>query len=150
MIPKTVESIKTLAQKMNFVSFDTLQMERQSVQSHWFRHEEGLDIYYFQKEDGRLLKLHISCFGQVIEWNPLDGTRTGLLIEEEQNGEVFETVQYDARANRESVDQSVVILQNASAIDHKIRSELVDLLRHLGPPKKQNRVLQFLMRVFAR
>lgn len=130
MIPLTIESIKTLAQRMNFVSFDTLQMERMSVQSHWFRHEDGLDVYYFQKDDGRLIKLHISCFGQVIEWNPMDGTRTGLMIEQEHGGEVIETVHYDARASHESVKQSVVILENASAIDKTLRQELVRLVQH--------------------
>lgn len=150
MIPLTIESIKTLAQRMNFVSFDTLQMETQSVQSHWYRHEEGLDLYYFQKEDGRLLKLHISCFGQVIEWNPLDGTRTGLLVEEEKGGEVFETVHYDARANRESVEQSVVIVQNANAIDEHLRKELLALLNHTGgvPQKREER--SFFKRLFKR
>lgn len=150
MIPITIESIKTLAQRMNFVSFDTIQMEAQSIKSHWYRHEEGIDLYYFQKDDGRFLKLHISCFGQVIEWNPMDGTRTGLMIEEELGGEVFETVQYDARANRESVEQSVVILENASAIDEALRNELMVLLKHSEAPKKGSVRATALTRFFKK
>lgn len=126
----TIDSIKTLAQRMNFVSFDTLQVEDQSVQSHWFRHEDGLDIYYFQKSDGRFIKLHISILGLVIEWNPMDGTRTGLMVEQEHGGEVFETVHYDVRANNESVAQSLVILENASCISEPLRQELAVLLKH--------------------
>lgn len=117
---------------MNYVSFDVLQVENQSVKSHWYRHEEGIDIYYFQKEDGHFLKVHISFFGQVIEWNPLDGTRTGLVVEQEQGTEVVETVHYDARTNDQSIAQSLVIIDNASCISAKLREELREILA-LGP-----------------
>ncbi|MCC6138036.1 MAG: hypothetical protein IT287_05350 [Bdellovibrionaceae bacterium] len=129
MLPMTFESIKNLAQKMNYVSFDVLQVQDQSVKSHWYRHEEGIDIYYFQKEDGSFIKLHISFFGQVIEWNPLDGTRTGLLVEQEQGNEVVETVHYDARANSQSLAQSLMIIENANCIAQDLRDELTVLLQ---------------------
>lgn len=125
----TVESIKALAQNMNFVSFDVLQVEQYSVKSHWYRHEKGLDIYYFQKDDGRLVKLHIAFFGQVIEWNPLDGTRTGLLMEQELGSEVIETVHFDSRTNTESLAQSLVILENASCLAQDLRNQLLVLLQ---------------------
>lgn len=130
----TVESIKTLAQNMNFVSFDILQVEQYSVKSHWYRHEQGLDIYYFQKDDGRLVKLHIAFFGQVIEWNPLDGTRTGLLMEEEIGSEVIETVHFDSRTNKESLAQSLVILENASCLAQDLRDQLLVLLQFPQSP----------------
>lgn len=147
MNPISLESIKTLAQKMNFVSFDTLELENHSVKSHWYRHEDGLDVYYFQKDDGRLIKIHISILGQVIEWNPLDGTRTGLLIEQEQNGEVFESVHYDARANLASVEQSVVILENAMCLSQELRQELIQILNHTEVTKKRPKSL--LARIFS-
>ena len=109
-----------MAQRLNFVSFDTLKIENQSIQSHWYRHED-IDLYYFQREDGSFIKVHVSVLGQIIEWNPLDGTRTGLMVEEEQGGEVFETVQYDARANGQSVAQSLVVIEHASCIDAELR-----------------------------
>lgn len=139
----TVDSIKTLAQKMNFVSFDMLHIEDQEIKSHWYSHEEGLDIYYFQKEDGSLIKLHVSFFGQVIEWNPLDGTRTGYMVEQEQGSEVFETVHFDSRTNSESLAQCLVLLENAICLTQELRSELTVLLqlspqslsRHLSQKK---------------
>lgn len=137
MIPLSLESIKTLAQKMNFVSFDTLELENHSVKSHWYRHEDGLDVYYFQKDNGQLVKIHISILGQVIEWNPLDGTRTGLLVEHEQNGEVFESLHYDARANPASVEQSLLILENATCLGSELRDELIKILNHTAANKKQ-------------
>lgn len=129
MLPVTIDSLKTLAQKMNFVSFDTLHIEEQSVKSHWYRHDEGLDLYFFQKDDGRMIKVHLSFFGQVIEWNPFDGTRTGLMIEQEQGSEITETVQFDARTNSASVDQSLVILENASCLSEPLRRDLCKLLK---------------------
>jgi hypothetical protein len=128
MLPISFESIKTMAQRMNFVSFDVLEIEDQSIKSHWYRHEE-MDLYYFQKEDGTLIKLHVSFLGQIIEWNPLDGTRTGLMVEQEQDGEVFETVHFDSRANHQSVAQSLLIIENASCIDIQLRQELRVLLQ---------------------
>lgn len=129
MMALSLESIKNLAQNMNFVSFDILHVEQYAVKSHWFRHEQGLDLYYFQKDDGRLVKLHIAFFGQVIEWNPLDGTRTGMMVEEEMGSEVVETVHFDARANRESLAQCLMIIENASCLENDLRFELLSLLQ---------------------
>jgi hypothetical protein len=147
MIPISLESIKTLAQKMNFVSFDTLELETQSVKSHWYRHEDGLDVYYFQKDNGQLIKIHISILGQVIEWNPLDGTRTGLLVEREHDGEVFESVHYDARANLASIQQSLLILENATCLSSELRKELIKILDHTEASKKQS--ANFFARIFS-
>lgn len=148
MIPLTLDFIKTLAQRMNFVSFDTLELENQSVRSHWYRHDDGLDFYYFQKDDGRLIKLHISVLGQVIEWNPLDGTRTGLLVEHEQGGEVFESIHYDSRANHASLEQGVVVIENANGLASPLREELLRVLQHSESIKKEPQGL--FARLFSR
>lgn len=146
-MPMTLDFIKTLAQRMNFVSFDTLQLENQSVRSHWYRHDDGLDFYYFQKDDGRLIKVHISVLGQIIEWNPLDGTRTGLLVEQEQGGEVFESVHYDSRANTTSVEQGLVVIENANCLASPLREELIRVLKHSESIKKAPQ--GFFSRIFS-
>lgn len=146
-----LETLKTMAQRMNFVSFDVLQIEDQSVKSHWYRHDE-IDLYYFQKENGQFIKLCVSFLGQIIEWNPLDGTRTGLMVEQEHGGEVFETVHYDARSNPESIAQSLFIIENAQCIDSQLRDDLRILLEQPINRKRRpaNSLWKRLQEVFFR
>jgi len=139
------ESIKVMAQKVAFVSFDVIQFKDHEMRSHWYRYEE-LDLYYFQNDDGEIVKIHISLLGQVVEWNPLDGLRTGLLVEQECDKEVFQIIQYDARPNADSVGQSVEILENAAAIEEPQRLQMLQFLQGQARVTKPS----FFKKLFAK
>lgn len=128
----SLNSLKTMAQKVRFVSFDVIQYQDKEMKSHWYRHEDSIDLYYFQSasgdksaDSGRIVKLHLSVMGQILEWNPYDGVRTGLLIEEERAGGVFEIIQYDLRANEKTQAQCLLILNNAFLIESEVRERLI-------------------------
>ena len=122
------QSLKFMASKVTFVSFDVIQFRENEMRSHWYRYED-IDLYYFQTLDGKIAKIHVSLFGQVIEWNPYDGLRTGLLVESENEGGASEVVQYDARANRTTVAQAIEVLEHASRIELDQREILLGCLR---------------------
>jgi len=142
------ESIKTMAENIAFVSFDVIQFRDNEMRSHWYRYRE-IDLYYFQTLNGDLAKLHISIFGQVIEWNQLDGIRTGLLIEEESEAGVSEIVQYDARTNRASVEQALEVLRHAVKIEAPQRAKLIACL-NTGSAGVSHGWRAFLKRFFRR
>lgn len=116
--------LANIAQKIQFVSFDVIQYRDNEMKSHWFKNDH-VDLYYFQKSNGDLAKFHMTLFGQVLEWNPYDGVQTGVLVEEERDGEVFELIHFDSRPNSNSISQSVLILENAGNIDLSLRQRLI-------------------------
>ncbi len=117
------DSIKIMAQNIAFVSFDVIQFREHEMRSHWYRYED-IDLYYFQTTDGTVAKIHMSIFGQVVEWNAMDGVRTGLLIEQEGVAGVSEVVQYDARVNQSSLEQAQLVLSWAQKIEEHQRQVL--------------------------
>ena len=128
-IAVSLDSLKTMAQKVRFVSFDVIQYQDKEIKSHWYKHD-SIDLYYFQRGDGGIVKLHICIMGQILEWNPFDGVRTGLVIEEERAGGVFEIIQYDSRASYNAQAQSLLILSNAFLIEADIREKLICCLEN--------------------
>lgn len=118
------QSIQNMAEKITFVSFDVIQFHDNEMRSHWYRYED-IDLYYFQNLAGDISKIHISVFGEVIEWNPLDGLRSGLLIEAEGDAGITEVIQYDARPSSKCLEQAVEILRAARNIELHQREQLI-------------------------
>lgn len=121
----SMENIKKMAGDIQFVSFDTIKIRDQELKSHWYK-SENIDLYYFQNPSGALAKFHISLFGQILEWAPMAGLRTGFLIEEELQSAVSELIQYDQRANPTTVAQAKLVLNNASSVESGVRDEILN------------------------
>ena len=139
------ESIEAMAGKIAFVSFDVIQFRDNEMRSHWYHYKE-IDLYYFQALSGVIAKIHISIFGQVVEWNPMDGLRTGMLIEQEGEAGVSELIRYDARANQESLKQSMKVLEQAHKIELVQRQQLLSCLRQ-GPRTERLSFLRKILKV---
>ena len=122
-------ALKSMAQKVKFISFDVVQFQDKEMRSHWFKHD-SIDLYYFEKSNHDLVKIHVNVFGQVVEWNRFDGARTGVMIEEEKTGEVFEILQYDARPNERALAQCLLVLENAFQIDESARKKMIACLQN--------------------
>lgn len=134
--PLYLESVKIMAQKMTFVSFDTLQVEGLEIKSLWYRYKD-LDFYYFEAQDQRIIKLHVSAFGEVVEWNPYDGLRTGMIVQKEQAQGVFEVVHFDSRPSLTSIEQVQTIIAEAACLDHQQRLRLQAIFSTpLLPPQR--------------
>lgn len=113
-----------MAAQIEFVSFDMIQIRDKELKSHWYK-SEHIDLYYYQLSSGKLAKFHISLFGQVLEWSPKGGSRTGLLVEEERQDAVFEAIQFDLRPNLATIAQAVLVLKNALCVESHVREELL-------------------------
>lgn len=148
----SLEMIKNMAQKIDFVSFDMVKTSQMELRSHWY-HYDHVDLYYFEKQCGEIVKIHISVFGQVIDWNIYDGVQTGLLIEEEVcDQSTQELVQYDARPNPSTLAQGFLILENAFNIEARIREELAAMLLTRPRLKRSlwQRVSRYLLKKIQR
>lgn len=125
--PLYLESIKSMAQKMAFVSYDTLQVEGMELKSLWYQYKD-LDFYYFEAQGQRIVKIHFSAYGEVVEWNPYDGIRTGMIVQKEQAQGVFEVMHFDARPSERSIEQIKSVLEDATCFDDPLRTRLREIL----------------------
>ena len=144
----SLNALKSMAQKIKFVSFDVIQFQDKEMRSHWYRYE-SLDLYYFEKKDHELVKIHINVLGQVVEWNGFDGVRTAVVIEEEEGGQVYEILQYDARPNSKAISQSLMVLENAFQMDEKQRRSMIECIQNQHKKSFFERLKRQWRRLFA-
>jgi hypothetical protein len=130
----SLEGIKKMASQIQFVSFDMIQIRDKEMKSHWYK-SDNIDLYYYQTHTGKLVKFHISLFGQVLEWSPRTGVRTGLLVEVEMLDTVSESVHYDKEANAATMAQAMLVLKNALSVDAAVREELIQQVEAPGQPE---------------
>jgi hypothetical protein len=121
---QSLGALKSMAKKVQFVSFDVVQFQDKEMRSHWYKYD-AIDLYYFEKSNHDLVKIHVNVFGQVVEWNRFDGARTGVMLEEEKAGEVIEVLQYDSRPNSKALAQCLLVLENAFQIDEGARKKMI-------------------------
>jgi hypothetical protein len=69
------------------------------ITSRWFHSSQDADLFIWFDRNQGVIKQQISFFGQVVEWNIVEGLKTGLVIEEEIRGHAraSEMVCFDAR-----------------------------------------------------
>lgn len=66
------------------LAIDVVQGENTEFISRWYRAREAdADLVIWSDGSRRIVKQQICIFGQVVEWNPINGTRTGVVVEQE-------------------------------------------------------------------
>lgn len=124
---------ETLGLSLRELAIDVQQGETTEFLSRWFHSPQDADLFIWFDGDHRIIKTQVSYFGQVIEWNPFDGTRTGLIIEEEAAGgreeEVTEIIRFDERAQARAVEQAIRVLRHVPELAEADRARLIRNLR---------------------
>ncbi len=119
---------KTLGRKMKEISVDVIRTERQHVTSRWF-HANDADLFVWQDENSYVIKQQVSFSGLIIEWNVVDGMRTGVLIEEEQDDKRgipgSEIIRFDGKLSQGSVKQALELVHALEAIDPGVKKILL-------------------------
>jgi hypothetical protein len=127
------------------VAVDVVRGENTEFMSRWFKASRGdADLSVWVDGERRIVKHQLSIFGQVVEWTPIYGTRTGLIIETESDAE---TIQFDKKAERVSVEQAISLLTHVTALSETERSTLIYNLRE--SPKLHKRARERAIKAWA-
>ncbi len=106
------------------------------ITTRWFRGKEAADAFLWNDHRDNVIKLQVMISGVVVEWNVLDGLRTGVVIEQELKDEqASESVQFDGSINHMSVQMAIRLVQRVPAMDEDTKSIFVE---HLRTPKSFN------------
>ena len=137
-----VFDVASLALSFEEIAVDVVRGETTEFLSRWYRSKAGdADLTIWWDSESRVVKQQLCMYGQVVEWNPIHGTRTGLVIElemssssqsagaattdESENDDLTsETIQFDAKAEKASVDQALSLVKILSALKEADRSLL--------------------------
>jgi hypothetical protein len=134
---------KTVGRTLKEVAVDVIKTSSVDVLSYWYHSNHDADLYTWVDQRQNVIKQQLSFHGQVVEWNCLEGVKTGFIIEAELDGEqknqeadnlASETIQFDSKPHQPSVVIAVEILQNIN-IEAGV---LLQLIKNFAEPKDMN------------
>lgn len=133
-----IYDVTHVARSFREVAVDVVRGESTEFLSRWYQAERGdADLTIWWDGDRRVVKQQLCLYGQVVEWNPIHGTRTGLVVEHETcapvdgatdgagGDETAEIVHYDAKLQRAAVDQAITLIREVGAIPEADRALVV-------------------------
>ena len=118
----------------------------------WHSSTSDADLVIWTDSENRVIKYQLCFFGQVVEWNPIHGTRTGFIYEEEtvtdaQESEVSETVKFDEYLQENVVAQAIAVFSQVAGITEDERYKLIFNLRE--SPKMHKSTRERALKVWA-
>jgi len=122
-----VFDVSHVAHSFREVAVDVVRGENTEFLSRWYQASQGdVDLTIWWDGESRVVKQQLCLYGQVVEWNPIHGTRTGLVVEHDVGAdEAAEIVHYDGRAQRDPIEQAISLIKLVSAINEPDRALLV-------------------------
>lgn len=151
---------ESIAQNLKEMSFDMIETDTQNVYSRWYQSEDQLDVYLWFDEKENLIKQQVCFFGQLAEWNIIDGLKTGMVMEKEDPFELkkFKTyAKYDMNSDLGVISEAKKLIGFSSI---GFRSEVLDnyttgvnmnsmhpkdIVKKFGKQKKQKSLFQVLV-----
>ena len=80
-------NMKDIGGSVKEMGSDMVKTTHQNVISHWYHSDMDADVIIWRDEKQNIIKQQVNLLGQVIEWNIVDGLRTGFVVEIEKKGE---------------------------------------------------------------
>ena len=163
---------ETLGTSLRQLAVDVVKGESTDFMSRWFRSSHAdADLVIWTDSEKRIIKHQLCFFGQVVEWNPISGTRTGLVIEEEvmateddpaaeiaakrpepvdrdgADREIAETIRFDKQAQGNVIKQAIQLLGFVPELSENDRSMLIYHLRE--SPKLHKNARERALKIWA-
>ncbi len=108
---------------------DMVKTSQQNVVSYWYHSDSDADLIIWKDERQNIIKQQINLLGQVIEWNIVDGIRTGFVIETENTNENEKSkneIRFDLKPTRTSVHQAIELVQHLICISDDDKKMIAD------------------------
>ena len=124
-----------LGKSLKETTVRTVKTHIQDIITVWCHSHHGIDLYYWKDERNNIIKQQMQFHGQIAEWNVIEGTRTGVVIEDEQSAQASSHIAYDELAMSLTIEQIVRILNAAVSLKENERQSLIRNFtqsRHFG------------------
>ncbi len=124
-----------MGRSLREVGIDVIESGPSQIVSRWYHSPYDVDLFIWSDESQNVVKFQVNFIGQVVEWNLLDGTKTGCIVEEElkaasgdSKAEIAELVRFDTETEKNAVARAVSLLGHAVALLTEERSALANFL----------------------
>lgn len=148
---------QALGASFQHLAVDVVRGETTDFTSQWFRARNGeADLVIWTDSEKRIIKHQLCFFGQVVEWSPIHGTRTGFVFEEEMISpslglehppEIAEHIKFDMSAQNQAVQQAVRLLLHVPSLNEADRVAMVFNFRK--SPKLHKRARDRALKAWA-
>jgi hypothetical protein len=114
------------------VAADYIKTEDNEIESHWYHSQKDADLYYWRDNKKNIIKQQVSFLGQIIEWNILDGVRTGVVVEDEtsQSMGCSPLVHYDKSPSPSTLGQCVDIVAHIPKLPASEKQQIMNNFLH--------------------
>lgn len=116
-----------IGETLKEVSSDLLRVESRDIVGRWFHSPDEIDLFIWIDESKTIVKQQLTFYGQVVEWNAIEGTKTGVIVEEEQAGQVkaSETIRFDDNLQVQQLSLAMNLIQHVLALTHDEQQQLI-------------------------
>jgi len=134
---------KSIGKSLREIAVDLIKTESDDVVSRWFHSGTNTELFTWVDQAQNIIKQQLSFHGQVVEWNCLEGLKTGFIIEldlgipaaknarsssgiqqQDANSPQSETIQFDSRPMPKAIDLALEILDHID-VEENFRKQLI-------------------------
>jgi hypothetical protein len=136
IIPRSIPPFfnpQKIGGELREVDVSLIQTEDERVVSRWFHGAHDADLFIWADERNNVIKQQVAFCGQIVEWNVLDGIRTGVVVEQEfSEGQMnsSETIYFDSKPQESAINIALDLIKHINSLDEKTREELLHQLKH--------------------
>lgn len=122
-----VFNAKDLGNSLEEVAVEVIKSEGHDIESRWFHSRKDADFFIWCDYRKNIVKQQVTYYGQVIEWNIIEGLRTGFLIEDEKSQKMGSSpiVQYDLVLQPHAVAQGVEVIHHILGLSEEIKNQVI-------------------------
>lgn len=149
----TYLNIKDVGKSLKEMGSDVFKTTHQNVVSQWFHSDLDADLIVWRDENKNIIKQQVNLLGQVVEWNIVDGIRTGFVVETEEQNEVKQTqgsksrteIHFDLNPIVDSISQAVELISHSECLTTQDKTTVTDNLKN-APKMDMMHPKEFLKR----
>ncbi len=122
-------SPEELGSSLKEVGTDLVQAANRDVVSRWFHSAQDADLFIWSDlKRSSIIKQQISFYGQVVEWNLVEGLKTGLIVDEEgSSGRIkgSEVIRFDTTPQNPPIEQAMALIEFIPGLSPDDKTQLL-------------------------
>lgn len=119
--------LRQLGRGVQEMSYDVLRKGNDTVISRWFHSKEKADLFVWQDDRGNIIRQQVLVYGQVVEWNIIEGVKTGMQLDFEADEDSRDPeIRFDDTPHAATLSQALEFISHMTSVRDGLRDALYD------------------------
>lgn len=114
-------NIRELGATLYEVAVETIDVGHQSLRHHCYHSSLDADLLLWIDQSNNIIKQQAIIYGQIVEWNLVEGLRTGFILEDDSTKE---DICYDREVQNTSFIQAIEFVDHMECIDEELKNRI--------------------------